>query len=366
MIYFQTLVIPMIATILIYFIYCLVKDKFRWKGAIGVIVVNLIVAGIGSLIIYYSEIIHKEIHNSTIKVKERKEVHCRHSYDCNCRMVMESYFDSDGNLDFRMVEKCDTCYEHRYDVWWLAKNHIGEKWYFESPSRQGLIMPKAWKKVKIGEPTSTINRYKDYRKAIKRTTYSSKVLVNEYKQWLPTYPNNIYNKYKLDRFMSYVELLNKKNWINKLSKINGQLGPIKQCNIILIIVPEIAEEYIKALENHWEGAAKNDIVIAISINEVHDIIWARSFSLDKNPNFKINLKQQLELSRHLHVDRTLNIIKKVVYEYYQRLSMKELEHLTSRIVPTTKSLIIITLISVIGCFVCIFADNDIYYRYRYD
>jgi hypothetical protein len=98
-----------------------------------------------------------EIWNGRIVDRHRERVSCSHSYKCHCHDVC-----SGSGKDKSCHEECDTCYEHSYDIDWIAKSSNDETFTFDRVDRQGLLMPDRYKQVFIGEPTAVEHHFENY------------------------------------------------------------------------------------------------------------------------------------------------------------------------------------------------------------
>ena len=100
----------------------------------------------------YSQVVDYEIVTGAVTSKTRDVVHCRHSYPCRCRIA---------KVGASSTTRCDTCYEHAYDVDWNVRSNVGAV-TIDGVSRQGLVEPPRWTKAVIGEPFSTWTTYTNY------------------------------------------------------------------------------------------------------------------------------------------------------------------------------------------------------------
>lgn len=94
-------------------------------GAIGIIAAAIVYAcGLAS------QTGDTELINGEVVSKDSQHVSCSHSYDCNCRMVRVPQTCSGTGKNRTCTgggteRKCDTCYEHSFDVDWNVRSNIG-------------------------------------------------------------------------------------------------------------------------------------------------------------------------------------------------------------------------------------------------
>ncbi len=307
----------------------------------GVIVVVVLIA---TVIIRHQNLMATEVWNGHVTKKWHQRVHCRHDYECFCYTTC----DSKGNC----TKHCQTCYEHDYDVDWLVRDNTGKTWDIDSPDRQGLVMPRFWDAVIIGEPTSHLHSYKNYIKAAADSLFHREGLVEKYSKLLPKYPDTIYHRWRLDRIirMGGVKVDNIKELNYRLSEINGELGSKKQCNAIVVLIKNQPREYLYALEQYWVGGNKNDIVLVISVDDENKIQWADVLAFVQKSIFKIELRDEIQKMPILEMDKVLTTLEDQIKKNYKRKRMRDFEYLTASITPSTTqyvvTIIICTILSV--------------------
>lgn len=298
--------------------------------------------GVSLTICYYSKIQDTEIWNGQITNKSTYHVSCSHSYSCNCYYTT----DSKGNS----TEHCSTCYEHNYDVDWRLDSNTGESILISRIDRQGTEMPDRWAKAYIGEPFSSVHHFENYIRAnpdsvLLGTTGD----VDKYKQWIPNYPDEVYDYYRHNSVinMGVPNLdLNVWNWL--IANDNKILGPSKQANIILIFVPLSNRDYIAALKDVWIGGKKNDIDIIIGSKDGHNIDFVDVMSWTTNPAFKVQLKNEIsDIGTLDQRDKINSVIFNTSKDKFVRLHMKDMKYLMRSYQPSRKSMIIIFVISII-------------------
>jgi hypothetical protein len=324
------------------------RDKEITWGEFGIqIVANLIVVAIFAGIISCQNDTYVEVWNGYVVDKKRNRVHCRHSYDCNCRRVC-----SGTGKNKTCWTKCDTCYEHRYDIDWIIYDNTGHTFDIDTQDSQGLVQPDFWNSAQKGDPTSHTHIYKNYIKAAPDSLFRKQGLVEKYKDVLPQYPNKIYNYYNLDRIVPVGVKIGHLDKLNKqLSVVNSKIGASKECNAIIVVVKEQPREYLYALEQHWVGGNKNDVILIISVTENGTIIWADVIALVQESIFKVNLRDGVEAVGTIkQMDTIIEKLHKIIMVSYNRKEMKDFKYLSSTVTPSVTeyvvAIIICTLLSI--------------------
>lgn len=307
-------------------------------------VVVFIIVGIAMGIISCQNLYHMEILNGSVTDKKRLKVSCRHSYSCNCKRVC-----SGSGKNRSCTNVCDTCYEHSYDVDWKIYDSIGQVFDIDTEDRRGLIMPEFWNRARIGDPTATRNLYKNYIKAAPDSLFRKQGLVDKYFEDLPQYPNKIYDHYKLDRLLTIgVDISNLVKWNRELSVVNSIIGPLRECNAIIVIVKDQPREYLYALQQYWVGANKNDAVLVISVNENKEILWAEVIALVQESIFKIEVRNSMELIGSVkYMGKIITSFRENILSHYKRKEMGDFKYLSSYITPTVTQYIVTMIICVI-------------------
>jgi len=354
MIFLTLLIIPLLIAV-ISFIFL---KGITWKEFLLLIGAVVLIVGISSAICYYNNLYYNEIWNGQVVSKDKEEVHCRHSYSCNCRIVT-----SGSGKNQTTTTHCDTCYEHHYDYDYVVRDNTGHSYDIDTVDRQGLITPPRFETVEIGEPTAHVSSYKNYLKASSDTLFRKDFVNEKYKGKLPEYPNIIYDYYRLTRVVTAnFALENKKQWDNALSEINGKLGKKKQSNIILVLTKNQSQDYVQALDQYWRGGNKNDVIIIINIDATNKIERVSTLVLAKDDMLKIQLRDNLMDIETLSMEKIMPEIENCVSKYFVRKRMREFEYLMYAVTPSVTQYIvslILCLIATIG-LVIVFENEDIF------
>lgn len=302
------------------------KGRVTAREFILQLIAQTIVISIGFWIVFQSDTADKEIWNGRVSQKQRLEVGCRHSYTCNCITV------SCGKDCSTTI--CQTCYEHSYDVDWPLTTTNGEAIYIDTIDRQGLFEPPRWTKAQLGDTTSLQHSYKNYIKAAPGSLFNKKGQKEKYLKELPNYPGNIYDYHYLDRLVNIGTPVNYSVWNKAIAELNADIGKSKQANLIVVLTYNKTEDFYYALEQHWIGGKKNDIILVAntpdgkSINRVQVMAWTT------NEIFKINMRDSILNLKTLDHELVLATAKAVILKDFIRRPMEDFKYLERAVVPT--------------------------------
>lgn len=337
------------------------KNTITLKESAVHIFAQLLLALICVGLLYYSNLYDHEIHNGLVTDKKSAKVSCEHSYRCNC------YESCSGSGENRSChEVCSTCYEHSYDVSWYVYSTINN-YTINREDRQGLKEPKRWTVVQVGDPVSKKVGYANYIKGASDTLFKYQLEEEKYKTKIPEYPSNIYDYYKINKVLSVGGVLgNLPEWNLKLNKLNGELGPRKQVNIIVIITNSLGQDYVNAVKQAWLGGKKNDVIIILDIAENFDIMWADVISWANDDLFNVELRDSLKDLKTLNIDTFFPVVEDKINKLFVRKPMEDYKYLKNNIkfnnVGFVLCLIFNIMVSIyLGCYFHK-EDFDGYYR----
>jgi hypothetical protein len=350
----------------------LFKKKVTWQEFAGIIGIPAVFVLIGLCCAYWARTTDIEVWNGSVTNKQRNEVSCRHSYPCNC------HEDCSGSgKDQSCTTVCDTCYEHSYDVDWDIYASTGESLSIDTVDRQGLVMPPRWGHAYIGEPYASSHSYTNYILANPESVLlGSKGDMEKYKALIPEYPSKIYDYYRQDPFINMgVPNVQPLLWTWLVRDMNAKIGPMKQVNVVVILVKTDNRDYMLALKDAWVGGKKNDVVVVIGSLDGHKIEFADVMSWTPASSFKVNLKNRIQDIGTLDErDMIVGGIKELTLKDFQRMHMKEYQYLMRSFQPSSAAMwwiFILSALSSIGFAIWSvlneFTDDNPggYSRYRY-
>jgi len=327
MVFLTLFIIPLLIVVISFIFF----KGISWKEFLILIGIVLVITGISSAICYYQNVYFTEMINGQVVNKSKDKVSCSHSYSCNCRTEC-----SGSGKDKSCSTVCDTCYEHDYDYDYNVKDTTNYYYEIDRVDSQGLVMPKRWQVVNMGDPTTHKSSYKNYLKATGDTLFRKQGLIEKYKNDLPDYPEKIYDYYKINRIIKEKKISLEKYayWNNELSEINGRLGVKKQVNLILVIVFDKPSDYIHALDQHWLGGNKNDAIVIISVDKDSKILWVGTLALVQDNMFQIQMRDNIMAIETFDMEKILFEMELCVLKYYKRKHIKDFEYLMYSVTPT--------------------------------
>lgn len=341
------------------------KKEEAWKDALLQIGIVALITGIGLGVAYWQGTSDTEIWNGQVTNKQRNRVSCSHSYQCNCYYTT----DSKGNS----TEHCSTCYEHSFDVDWDVYASTGESLSIDRLDSQGLTMPPRWGIAFIGEPFSSQHSFTNYIKANPQSVLlGQKGDLKKFGQMIPPYPS-VYDYYRADHvYNEGVIRVNNSTWEWLIREANKTLGPTKQVNIIVVLVPTDDASYVYAFRDAWLGGKKNDSIILIGSRDGLTIDWADVVSWSTNKEYAVYVRERIMDEKYLNrTDAIVGIIREETQNRFARLHMKTMTWLTRGYQPSGTAMLVLfvlgLLASGVSAFVSIYMHQNEYgnTRYRY-
>jgi hypothetical protein len=137
-------------------------------------------------------------------------------------------------------------------------------------------------------------------------------------------------------------------WNTDLSAVNAELGALKQSNAVLVFVKNLPEDYFYALEQHWVGGKKNDVILVIGLDSSgKKASWVNVLAWENNNLFKVKLRDAILDLDTLERWTVLPMLKDHTVKYHQRKPMKDFEYLTASITPTVTQWIVTLIIQML-------------------
>lgn len=277
-----------------------------------------------ALCILYSNLLDINILNGEVLSKMMVRVPCQHSYLCHCNK-----------------KTCQTCYEHVYDQDWNVITSVGTL-TIDSVDEQGLLEPPRWSIIKIHDPVSATQIVTNYVLGSPTSIFNLKRLEDDnklYGNYLPNYPR-VYDYYRLNHAinMGVHGFKEFDEYNNRIADALRVIGPKKQANIILVFVPLSDPEYASALERHWLGGKKNDIIIVVGVQQYPKISFANSFTFAKSFNNELlveKLHEDIEgIGDISKIDNVMSVVNNDVEMYFNRQQMSKFEYLKNDLTLT--------------------------------
>ena len=279
-----------------------------------------------------------------------EEVHCRHSYDCNCSK------DKDGH------ESCSTCYEHAYDVdyhpeHWTKVSNTGEEYeiskqnflelqkqfatkpYFVELNRDyhsidGDAYYTDWnKKPETSDIVTTEHTYKNKVQASKSIFKFDVIDEKAKKDWqLYDYPKKLwlYQPMVLGRGVDY-------NTDKKLQYLNGYYGVNKQFRMYILFFKDQPLEVAFKQRSYWEGGNKNEFIVCVGINKLGQYKWCKCFSWMDKPDLEVRVESWFNDDKNNHslsLEKFADWMPKQIEQHWQRKHFKDFEYLDVEISGT--------------------------------
>lgn len=331
-----------------------------WKEVLLMIGIQTVVAGISAAISYHASMTDDEIWNSKVVNKTQDRVSCSHSYCCRHGTC------GSGKNKYTCCKS--TCYRHPYDFDWNVRAENGERWEISRIDSQGTIMPPRWNIVQMGEPTASEHSYDNFIKAASGSLFRREGAVEKYQRFLPQYPGDVYDYYRLSRLVlvNGAQVPDSQYWIDDISKLNSEIGQKTQSNIIVVVVKGLEPDFYYALEQHWLGGKKNDVVLVMNLDAARKPTWVQVMAWERNDIFKIKVRDELIAKETVERWDVYNVLSRNIVKYHQRKPMADFEYLTASFTPSVTHWVVTTIIGLlisIGLSVY-FHHNETFPGYR--
>lgn len=310
----------------------------KWQSLVAFPVLTLagvVITGLVFLASYGSAVHDTEIWNGQVTGKQRVHGHYLRSYSCNCRQVCSG---SGKNRSCSTV--CDTCYEDRYTVDWSCNTTIGKFTieHYDKSSKSVYMSPDPARYTNIlnGDPVAKTSPYTNYVQAVPDSLFkpASEELKKRFAKLIPEYPDNIYDIYKINRFVTPgFYFADTQKWNDDISNLLKTRGPTKQVNLIVVVAKTEDRNFIYALQDAWEGANKNDVVLVIGSVDGQKISWVDVISWTKRELFKVQLRDEVFALGTIQREKVMSIIANQIDTNFERRRMREFSYLKNDIDP---------------------------------
>lgn len=323
----------------------IISGIFAAAAAVVVGIIFMVSAGVATS--------DTEIWNGKITGKDRVHGSYVRTYECNCTT------DRKGN------RSCQTCYENHYTVHWTAKSTVGS---FDIDSKDWTSRavylvpdPPRYTSVVIGEPCSRTHSYTNYVQAVPGSLFtpSAKSLKETFANLLPTYPDQTYDIYRANHFVTAgYNVPDAGLWNAALAELLKERGPKKQVNAIVVIAKTADPNYVYALRDHWEGANKNDVVLVIGTAAWPKIDFVDVISWTKNELFKVQLRDNVLAAGVIQREPILGILGAQIDTNFERRHMSEFKYLSAEIDPPGWLLFMTVILIFSGAVGTVYAVNQ--------
>lgn len=313
--------------------------------------ISLVTVILGVVLMYKSDTGDYAIINGSVTGKDSYHVSCSHSYSCRCRTVYT------GSGKSRTSHRqCDTCYRHAYDKNWRVSTTVGNDLISRVDS-QGLITPPRWNAVVIGEPAAAQESYTNYVKASPQSLFAMNKReedVKKYPNMFPKYPE-VYDYYRVKHTVaiktSYPELQALDDSLGDKLK---SLGQAKQANILVVMAGTTDPMYRFALERHWVGGKKNDIIVILGLDPSGQFSWVDTITFGSNAGnallavkIRDDIKTLVAEDKFHNAIELSNAITTNVESTFKRKEMKDFKYLDDAYTPSGGSFFWFTIIQIL-------------------
>lgn len=321
----------------------IISKRVCWKEALCLTLGVVVLCALSIALSFHGAVSDTETWNGSVTGKTRDQVTCRHTYECNCRTRTTG-----SGKNRRTTRHCDTCREHGYDVDWNVTTTVGNL-RIATVDRQGTQEPPRWTAVRVGEPASSAHSYQNYIKAAPNSILRMSGQEKDFQGRLPTYPG-VHDYYRVNHIVPVgVAIPNLDVAEEELGRVNGVLGPTKQVNILFVVVKEPDQRYVYALEQHWLGGKKNDLIVVLGVPDGQDKIeWAMVSTWSDVELLKVLLRDEVLRIGSVHrMHDIVSTTSALVAKHFVRKPMADFAYLKYQYSPSMTAMVIITLVALL-------------------
>lgn len=211
------------------------------------------------------------------------------------------------------------------------------------------------------EPLITKHKYEN-RVRVSSSTYAQaepdKEIFTEY--GLFHYPE-IYDYYRQKVILGYDDSKAEKAF----QLLNAKLGASKEFKSYIIVFKNKGREAGLYQEQQWQGGNKNELNIAIGIDDQNNIKWCHVFSWTDDPLIMVETRDFVERQGTLNLVELANFLSENVPAKWQRKHFSDFNYLT--IEPKTSHIVIaFIIIVIINIGVAVFVIQNEFTENNYD
>ncbi len=308
-----------------------------WKEFLCTLTAVVVVNVVGYLLSFSGATSDVELLNGRVKSKAQEIVSCSHSYECMCHNT-EVCSGTGSSRTCHTQRHCSTCYEHNHDYDWEVRTSVGTIDIARVPGdSQGTREPPRFTLVELGEPATVNHSFTNYIKAAPGSVLLTTNAVTGFERLLPPYPS-AFDYYRAHHLVVVGMSAHNFAAVNKrLNQLNATLGPAKQVNTIFVVAKTGDPAYFHALEEHWLGGKKNDVVVVVGVPDGQDkIAWAKVMSWSEVELLKVMVRDEVMKAGSLtNLPAALDVIEPLISKHYNRKAMADFAYLRYQYSPST-------------------------------
>lgn len=229
--------------------------------------------------------------------------------------------------------KTQYSYDYPWEQKFYAQSTLGG-YTVDRVDPQGATTPPRYASVYIGEPVSDTASYKNYLLVSGANIHNpaNRVVDPLLLSAIPPYPQQVYDYYRMDRFVQIGTALDGRQWNLKISDINSRIGPSRQANLIVVTTSNIDRDIRNAIYKAWNGGKKNDVIIILAL--VKDRIeWAETITFLDNTGNEFMASRLASLAGRTADLAILDDIGHIVSNHFDRKPMESVSYLMKSYSP---------------------------------
>ena len=254
--------------------------------------------------------------------------------------------------EWKLITNNDECLRVSSDIYRRYVSHWGKEtkrtlWHMNQSSiGDGNMYFVNWNRDSGSQvPSAVEHECANYLKASHSIRKRVSYIKDEHKPFLMEYPavfDGGFGSIAVNRVLNAKASV-PTAWSNKISrgldKVLCTMGKEKEVNVLVYVMGIGDQGYFHALEEHWIGGKKNDVILVIGASEFPKIDWVTVMAWTDVEEFKILLRDRILALKNLEgkeqeiVDTISDQIRKSADAGgFKRRHMKELEYLAADIV----------------------------------
>lgn len=331
-------------------IFCV--KKFRSYKVLFPIIISLCIVTICEVVGGLSKTTDIEYHNGFVKVVEYYEpwdemVPCRHP-------IYNTRTDSKGNTYTEFAG-----YQHAFDVdyhpeyWLLTDNtdhyqQISEESFLNIRKKFGnynfVELNRSYYSIDGNKYISVFDGnedklegcvhthyYENRVQATNRSIFSFEKITQEEKEKYGLFDYPYINEYKCNSILGYEDQRAERN----LEIFNSLNGKPLQIRVWILVYKNQPIESAEKQRSYWQGGNKNELILAVGIDDHNIVKWGYTFSWTESEIVKIKCLDYIndQKDKTIDLNKLVDEIKPVIKESWKRKEFKDFKYLSVSVSP---------------------------------
>lgn len=332
-------IIPLVALVLLGKLYF--KHEFSLTEMLIQVGITAAVLGLLTLVGYGTQTSDMKIVNGVVTELNPERRNCDQYWSdvpdffCTNQYTRQVKSGETCTTDSKGKRSCTPTYKTQYksvypwEIRYFVESTLRD-YEISREDNQGVIIPKRFDEIEIGDPVATMVPYTNYIKGAAATLFNQKL---DHVAEL-AYPN-VYDYYKIRR-LYYINYPSNSDYVNEWDKqiaaLNSSIAKF-DANVFLVVTGN-KQIWAEELAQGWDAHNINDVVVVVGM-EGETISWVDVRSWSSNKMVEIVIRDEIMNLKFVDKDRINDIIKTAITDYYKATPMENFEYLSDDIeLPT--------------------------------